>query len=206
MTSFRGRVRRWREDKPGGLAVIDIPPELVAELGGRRQMRMTGSLNGVSFTGSTMLVAGGGFCVGVSRAALQASGLSVGDDVGVRLQRAEQGAACVTCWLAVAGDPGCSPRTRRVSAAKNPASSTRPRWPAVPPDTAGRGEPAAPGPGAVLVVGSGASGCQIAVELLPDTLTRRRRESRPPGPSAEQRRASTPPAVTVPTETAAGRS
>ena len=88
MTSFRGRVRRWREDKPGGLAVIDIPPELVAELGGRRQMRMTGSLNGVSFTGSTMLVAGGGFCVGVSHAALQTSGLSVGDDVEVRLERA----------------------------------------------------------------------------------------------------------------------
>ena len=59
MTSFRGRIRRWREDKPGGLAVIDIPADLVAELGGRRQMRMAGKLNGVPFTGSTMLVAGG---------------------------------------------------------------------------------------------------------------------------------------------------
>lgn len=88
MASFRGRVRRWKEDKPGGLAVIDIPPELVAGLGGRRQMRMIGSLNGVAFTGSTMLVAGGGFCVGVSHAALRASGLSVGDDADVQLQRA----------------------------------------------------------------------------------------------------------------------
>jgi hypothetical protein len=34
MASFRGRMRRWREDKPGGLAVIDIPLGLVAELGG----------------------------------------------------------------------------------------------------------------------------------------------------------------------------
>jgi len=88
MASFRGRIRRWREDRPGGLAVIDIPPELVAELGGRRQMRMTGSLNGVGFTGSTMLVAGGGFCVGVSRAALKACGLSVGDDADVQLESA----------------------------------------------------------------------------------------------------------------------
>ena len=88
MASFRGRIRRWREDRPGGLAVIDIPPELVAELGGRRQMRMTGSLNGVGFTGSTMLVAGGGFCVGVSRAALKACGLSVGDDADVQLENA----------------------------------------------------------------------------------------------------------------------
>jgi len=89
MTLFRGRIRRWREDKPGGLSVIDIPLELVAELGGRRQTRVAGTLNGVPFTGSTMLVAGGGFCVGVSRAALKASGVSVGDDVDVRLERAD---------------------------------------------------------------------------------------------------------------------
>jgi len=88
MASFRGQIRRWREDKPGGLAVIDIPPELVADLGGRRQMRMAGTLNGVAFTGSTMLVAGGGFCVGVSRAALNAAGLSIGDDADVQLDRA----------------------------------------------------------------------------------------------------------------------
>ena len=88
MALFRGRIRRWREDKPGGLAVIDIPLDLVGELGGRRQMRMAGSLNGVRFTGSTMLVAGDGFCVGVSRGALQASGVSVGDDVEVQLERA----------------------------------------------------------------------------------------------------------------------
>jgi len=86
---FRGRIRRWREDKPGGLAVIDIPPDLVTELGGRRQMRMAGSLNGVPFAGSTMLVAGGGFCIGVSRAALQASGVAVGDEVEVQLERAD---------------------------------------------------------------------------------------------------------------------
>jgi Domain of unknown function (DUF1905) len=93
MASFHGRIRRWREDKPGGLAVIDIPIELVAELGGRRQMRMAGSLNGVPFTGSTMLVAGGGFCVGVSRAVLRASGVSVGDEVEVQLERASGGPA-----------------------------------------------------------------------------------------------------------------
>ena len=87
MATFQGRVRRWREDKPGGLAVIDVPLDLVDELGGRRQMRMAGSLDGVPFSGSTMLVAGGGFCVGVSRAALKAASVSVGDDVEVQLTR-----------------------------------------------------------------------------------------------------------------------
>jgi hypothetical protein len=36
-------------------------------------MRVVGSLNGEPFSGSTILVAGSGFCVGVSRAALKAS-------------------------------------------------------------------------------------------------------------------------------------
>ena len=78
---FRGRVRRWREDTPGGLAVVDVPDGLVAELGGRRQMRVTGTCNGAAFSGSTMLVAGGGFCVGVSKAAMKAAGAGVGDEV-----------------------------------------------------------------------------------------------------------------------------
>jgi hypothetical protein len=87
MATFQGRVRRWRDDKPGGLAVIDVPLDLVDELGGRRQMRMAGSLDGVPFSGSTMLVAGGGFCVGVSRVALKSAAVSVGDDVEVQLTR-----------------------------------------------------------------------------------------------------------------------
>jgi hypothetical protein len=74
---FTGRVRRWREDKPGGLAVVDVPAGLVADLGERRQTRVTGTLQGTSFTGSAMLVAGDGLCVGVSRAA----DAEVGDEV-----------------------------------------------------------------------------------------------------------------------------
>jgi hypothetical protein len=81
MVAFSGRVRQWRDDKPGGLAVVDIPPALVADLGGRRQMRVTGDLNGTQFTGSTMLVAGGGLCVGVSKAALAAAYVAVSDEV-----------------------------------------------------------------------------------------------------------------------------
>ena len=82
---FRGRVRQWRDDKPGGLAVVDVPADQVADLGGRRQMRVTGTLNGKPFTGSTMLVTGGGLCVGVSKAALRTAAAAVGDDVTLSL-------------------------------------------------------------------------------------------------------------------------
>ena len=85
---FTGRVRRWDEAKPGGLAVVDIPAELVATLGGRRQMRVAGTIAGAPFTGSTMLVAGGGFAVGVSKAALKAADASVGDEVAMEIARA----------------------------------------------------------------------------------------------------------------------
>jgi hypothetical protein len=86
--SFIGRIRRWDESKPGGLAVVDIPPSLVAPLGGRHQMRLAGTLDGTAFTGSTMLVAGGGFCIGVSRAAMTAAGVAVGATVTVVLDPA----------------------------------------------------------------------------------------------------------------------
>ena len=85
---FRGRIRHWKEDPPGGLAVIDIPADLVETLGGRRQWKVEGTVNGASFSGSTMLVAGGGYCVGISKAAMKLAGVAVGDAVGVTLQRA----------------------------------------------------------------------------------------------------------------------
>jgi hypothetical protein len=81
MVTFSGRVRRWNENKPGGLAVVDVPSDLVADFGGRRQMRVNGSLNDAPFSGSTMLVTGGGFCVGVSKAALKSVCAAVGDEV-----------------------------------------------------------------------------------------------------------------------------
>jgi hypothetical protein len=84
--AFRGRVRYWREDPPGGLAVIDVPEQDVAALGGRKQHRVSGTLDGAAFSGSTMLVAGGGFCVGVSKAALAAAHVGVGDEVDVTLE------------------------------------------------------------------------------------------------------------------------
>jgi hypothetical protein len=52
-----------------------------------RENGASGLLNGVPFTGSTMLVAGGGFCVAVSSAALKASGVATGDEADVQLER-----------------------------------------------------------------------------------------------------------------------
>jgi hypothetical protein len=87
---FTATVRRWREDPPSGLAVVDLPAELVGPLGGRRQYRVAGTLNGQPFTGSTMLVAGGGFCVGVSQASLKALVAGIGDAVAMAIRREQR--------------------------------------------------------------------------------------------------------------------
>jgi hypothetical protein len=83
---FRARIRYWDETKQAGLAVADVPARLVEALGGRRQRRVSGTLNGQPFVGSTMLVKGGGFCVGVTKDAMRAAGVAVGDSVTVGLE------------------------------------------------------------------------------------------------------------------------
>ena len=80
------RIRYWDEEKQAGLAVAEIPAKLVAALGGRRQMRVKGTLNGKPFTGATMLVQGGGFCVGVTKDAMRAAAVAVGDKVKLVLE------------------------------------------------------------------------------------------------------------------------
>ena len=85
---FQGRLRYWDEAAGKGLAVIDVPADLVERLGGRKQYRVAGFLNGSPYSGSGMLVAGGGYCVGVSQAAMKAAKASIGDDVDVALARA----------------------------------------------------------------------------------------------------------------------
>jgi hypothetical protein len=49
---------------------------------------VTGTLGGAPYTGSGMLVAGGGYCIGVSQGALKSAGAKVGDEVQVSIARA----------------------------------------------------------------------------------------------------------------------
>ena len=86
--TFRGRVRDWDEAAGKGLAVVDVPADLVERLGGRRQYRVAGTLGGAPCTGSGMLVAGGGYCLGVSQAALKAARAAIGGEAEVSIAKA----------------------------------------------------------------------------------------------------------------------
>lgn len=84
---FRGKVRYFRPEKASGLAVIDIPAPVTAALGGLKQMKVRGSLNGVEFTSNTMPAGGGVLALGVNRKLLDSAKLEVGDSATIEIER-----------------------------------------------------------------------------------------------------------------------
>ncbi|HEU4349700.1 MAG TPA: YdeI/OmpD-associated family protein [Actinoplanes sp.] len=83
---FSGELQAAR----GGGALVVLPPEVLAGLGGGSRFRVTGRLNGVEFESSTMAMGGGQVCLGVHKATRQAAGVEFGDTVDVRLRRDER--------------------------------------------------------------------------------------------------------------------
>jgi Domain of unknown function (DUF1905) len=86
---FRGAIRYWRPERGGGLAVVDVPPDVADALGGLRQVRVGGTLNGVEFTSSTMPAGGGRLAMSVSKKMLDAAGIHVGDEGEFEVHRTE---------------------------------------------------------------------------------------------------------------------
>lgn len=84
---FRGTIRFFRPERAGGLAVVDVPGDVTAVLGGLKQMRVRGALNGMEFTSNTMPSGGGILALSVSRKLLDAAGLSVGDEAEIEIER-----------------------------------------------------------------------------------------------------------------------
>ncbi len=80
------RFRTVVEAARGGGAVAEIPPDVTTALGGLKQMRVTGTLNGMAFRSSTMPYRGA-FHVGVHKAVREAAGVDIGDEVELTLVR-----------------------------------------------------------------------------------------------------------------------
>jgi Domain of unknown function (DUF1905)/Bacteriocin-protection, YdeI or OmpD-Associated len=80
------RFRSVIEAARGGGAVALIPPETTAALGGLKQMRVTGTLNGTPFRSSTMPYRGA-FYLGVHKATREAARVEIGDEVELTVTR-----------------------------------------------------------------------------------------------------------------------
>jgi hypothetical protein len=75
---FSGQIRYWRPERASGLAVVDVPADLVAALGGLKQVRVHGRINAADFVSSTMPAGGGRLALSVSKTMMSAGGVSVG--------------------------------------------------------------------------------------------------------------------------------
>ena len=82
---FRGEVRYFRPEQKGGLAVIDLPSKVTTQLGGLKQQRVKGTLNGTEFTSNVMPAGGGVLALSVSKKLLDAAGLKVGQRADVEV-------------------------------------------------------------------------------------------------------------------------
>lgn len=76
---FNGEIRYWRPERATGLAVVDIPNEAVAGLGGLKQLRVRGRINNADFVSNTMPAGGGRLALSVSKAMMSAGRVGVGE-------------------------------------------------------------------------------------------------------------------------------
>jgi hypothetical protein len=74
------------EAASGGGAAVRVPEDVATPLGGLRQMRVVGTLNGTEFRSSTMPYRGGLY-MGVSKAMRASAGVAIGEEIEVVLAR-----------------------------------------------------------------------------------------------------------------------
>jgi hypothetical protein len=82
---FTTTIRYWNPEKASGLAVADVPTEHVTAIGGLKQQRVCGTINGAEFSSNVMPAGGGRLALSVSKAMMSAGGATIGDHVKVEL-------------------------------------------------------------------------------------------------------------------------
>ena len=84
------RFRAELEAARAGGHLVLIPEEIAKDLGGNRQMRVVGTVNGVAYQGSTMPYGGRGLFMGVHKATCEAAGVRLGDILDIEVARDER--------------------------------------------------------------------------------------------------------------------
>ena len=77
---FRATIRYWRAESQSGLAVADIPSEHIRPLGGLKQMRVKGRINGAEYLSNVMPIGSGRLALSVSKKMMEAASVRVGDE------------------------------------------------------------------------------------------------------------------------------
>lgn len=85
---FKAPIRYFRPEKASGLAVADIPDEHVAALGGLKQVRVRGTINGADYASNVMPAGQGRLALSVSKAMMKSGAVAVGDEADFEIERA----------------------------------------------------------------------------------------------------------------------
>jgi hypothetical protein len=83
---FRARIRYWNPETRSGLAVADIPTKHLAPLGGLKQMRVQGTINGADYLSNVMPAGSGRLALSVSKKMMGAAGVGVGDEAEFEIE------------------------------------------------------------------------------------------------------------------------
>ena len=89
---FRATIRYWRPERASGLTVADIPNEHIAPLGGLKQMRVQGVINGAAYVSNVMPAGSGRLALSVSQKMMGAAGIGVGDEAEFEIERVPRAA------------------------------------------------------------------------------------------------------------------
>ena len=82
---FTGQIRHWNPEKQSGLAVMDVPRDDIATLGGLKQQRVRGTIGGADFVSNVMPAGGGRLALSVSKAMMGAAGVGIGASADVAI-------------------------------------------------------------------------------------------------------------------------
>jgi Domain of unknown function (DUF1905) len=83
---FRAKIRYWSPEKQSGLAVADIPSQHITKLGGLKQRRVKGRINGAEYQSNVMPSGSGRLSLSVTQKMLAAGGVGVGDDAQFEIE------------------------------------------------------------------------------------------------------------------------
>jgi len=84
---FQATIRYWRPESARGLAVADIPRAHIAALGGLKQMRVRGTINGAKYVSNVMPGGSGRLALSVNKKMMGAAGVGVGDEAEFDIER-----------------------------------------------------------------------------------------------------------------------
>jgi hypothetical protein len=90
LVRFRSIVEPWTPGATGGLMIALVPEADARTLGGLRQVRVSGTINGAAFTSNVMPRGGGRLALSVSKAMLTAARARPGGEIDVEMSKVEK--------------------------------------------------------------------------------------------------------------------